>query len=330
MGSGLPSKCKISTVAEKYALSIDIGGTSTKVAMVSDLGEVTGLRSLPTDGRDGVQAFIDATFEVAGSVLAEAEAQGKPVAGIGISVAGFVDELHTAMIFNGNLPWLVGYPLTAAFRDRFSYHTALEIDSNAAALAEHRFGCGAGVHRFMVLSLGTGVGGGMVVGGELLRISYECLGDIGHVIVAPGGPSCTAGCKGCAEALISAPGVERLVHSWAASYPGSSLQPALRRAGLLFTRQIIASAEQGDALALAALRHAGQHLGTLLASITPALTPERIAIAGGLAEAGENLLSPAEETFRFLCGSAYQQHTSLVKARLGWQAALAGAACLLI
>jgi glucokinase len=309
-----------------YAIGIDIGGTSTKIARVSPQGEVLEISTLPTDGSRGVDAFIQSVVGETQKLI-ESAPRGAQVEGIGLAVAGFIDPAHTRMTFNPNLPWLQDFPLYQAFEKHFGLPTAVEIDSNAAALSEYFFGVGAGCSRFFVLSIGTGVGGGMLVDGKLLRISNECLGDVGHVIVDPGGRVCASGCKGCAEAVISAPGLEHLAQELAGSYPHSDLQTRLHSRHLPDMRQVIGAAREGDPLALAVLRQAGRWLGIALATITPVFAPDRIAIAGGVSEAGELLLDPTGQTYRSICGSEYSRHVEIKTAKLGWQAVVVGASC---
>jgi glucokinase len=310
----------------KYAIGIDIGGTSTKIARVTSQGEVQDILTLPTSGNQGVEAYIHSVLDKAEEFL-QRTPPGISDAGIGLAVAGFVDPLHTRMVFNPNIGWLENYPLHQTFSNRFDLPVQLEIDSNAAVLAEHHFGVGAGYKRFFVYSIGTGVGGGMVVDGELLRISNECLGDIGHVIVEPGGPECTAGCKGCAEAMISAPGLERLTRQLAPDYPTSRLHSNFQDGNTASTQDIIHAAKAGDELAIRAIEQVGKWLGIALASITPVFAPDCIAIAGGVSEAGELIRNAAEEKFRSICGGAYAAAVEVRSAKLGWQAVVVGAAC---
>lgn len=311
---------------QKYALGIDIGGTSTKIARVGLGGEVQDIASLPTAADQGVETYIQSILDKTEEMLRQTP-PGVELAGIGIAVAGFVDRRHTRMTFNPNIGWLENYPLLQAFRSRFTLPARLEIDSNAAVLAEYRFGVGRDHKRLFVYSIGTGIGGGMVIGGRLLRISNECLGDIGHVIVEPGGAECTAGCKGCAEAVASAPGLERLARQLAQQYPSSRLQAVYRSGAVVSTRDLIGAAREGDPLATRAILQVGKWLGIAMASIMPVFTPDCIALAGGVAEAGELIRKAAEDSFRSICGSAYTQNVVVQSSKLGWQAVVIGAAC---
>lgn len=155
----------------------------------------------------------------------------------------------------------------------------------------------------------------MIVGGEILRYAWECLGDVGHVIVEPEGPRCPCGGRGCIEAII---GAEAIAIRW---------QRASGRAAKATLRDVIAAAREGDRDAREILREAGRLLGVALATLTNILSPDRIAIAGGLSEAGEIILAPLEESFRASAGTFFQERVSISKAALGSQATLVGAAC---
>lgn len=308
-----------------YAIGIDIGGTSTKIARVNPQGAVLDVRTLPTDGSYGADAFIHSMLGKTQELINSAPHEMK-VTGIGLAVAGFIDADHTRMVFNPNITWLQGFPLRETIVNHFGLATTVEIDSNAAVLSESLFGIGAGCERFFVLSIGTGVGGGMVINGKLLRFTNECLGDIGHVMVDPGGLECASGCKGCAEAVISASGLEHLTQQLGPSYPYSILQTFFQSGSLPDTHQIIDAAKGGDPLALVVLHKVGYWLGIALANITPVFAPERIAIAGGVSSAGSLLLDSADMTYRSICGNAYTHHVEIKIAKLGWQAGVVGAA----
>jgi predicted NBD/HSP70 family sugar kinase len=184
--------------APGWIAAVDIGGTSTKFGLVDENGCVKALHRMRT--KPPVERFLS---ELLGGV-AELRRLEPLAAGIGVSVAGFVDPAHSMMIYNPNLPWLEGIPLRARLEEKFGLPVTLEIDSNAAALAEYRFGNGAGAQRFLSLTVGTGIGGGFLVDGRLVRFTQECIGD---VIVSPGGPRCSCGAWGCAEAMVRTPEV---------------------------------------------------------------------------------------------------------------------------
>ncbi len=282
---------------------VDIGGTTTKMALIGQDGRIEGQRSIPTASLSAAD-FVD-RLRVA---IQEAPWRADR---LGVAVAGFVNPAHDFVAYNPNLPWLERYPIRDALQQTLGLPVTLEVDSNAAALAEWRFGAGRGSDRFLCLTAGTGLGGGMMVGGKILRFAYECLGDVGHVIVEPGGTRCSCGGVGCAEALVGAAAVT------------GQFQKAGGSANDL--RDVIEQAGAGDSRAARAIGDAGGWLGLALATLGNILFPDRVAIAGGLSEAGDLLLEPCRRKFRENASPFVWERACIVRAELGWRASLVGA-----
>jgi glucokinase len=289
------------------AIGIDFGGTSTKLALVSAAGEIRGSASIETRG--DAERFADA---LAAEVKRLLDAAPDAI-GVGLSVAGFVDGTRGVMTFNPNIDWLQGFPIGERLKNRLGLPVRVEGDGNAAALGEYFCGAGRGSKRLLCLSVGTGLGGAVVVAGELVRFAYECIGDPGHVLLLPDGPLCGSGCRGCAEALVAAPALE--ARAAKASTGGTPT-----------TRQIIDAARAGDATSVAVLAETGYWLGRAIGSLAPLFLPDRVVVAGGVAEAGELLLGPARDTFLRDSGEFYREGVEIRKAELGWQAGVVGAA----
>ena len=289
----------------QLALGVDIGGTNTKVALVSDTGEVSAIENFRT-GRDFASLITnirEAAVRCRGSASIE---------GAGVAVAGFINPPRDRLSYNPNLDWLVGFPLRDAIADALGSAVTLEVDSNASCLGEYRFGAGRGSARFLCLVSGTGLGVGMIIDGALVRFMGECIGDAGHVVVDANGPECPCGGRGCAEAMVS----ERTIVQNAQS--GATL------------RDVMANARQGNAGAIAALAAAGCALGVAMASLAQIFFPDRIALAGGLAEAEDLVLPAAEAEFRRTVNAEARAQVEVVKAALGWRATVIGAAAPLL
>lgn len=285
----------------RFALGVDIGGTNTKVALVNDAGDVLKIERFST-GIDSARLMAN---------IREAAARCKidsPLLGAGVAVAGFINAAHDRLSYNPNLPWLVGFPLRETIASLLGMNATLEVDSNASVLGEYRFGSGRGSARFLCLVSGTGLGVGVVIDGELVRFMGECVGDAGHVVVDPNGPECPCGGRGCAEALVS----ERSIVTNAQT--GATL------------RDVIETARLGHAQAITSLATAGRALGVAMASLSQIFFPDRIALAGGLAEADDFVLPAAESEFRRTVNSEARAQVKVVKAELGWRATVVGAA----
>ncbi|MFL6354450.1 MAG: ROK family protein [Bryobacteraceae bacterium] len=293
-------------------LCADIGGTSTKAGVLNAAGELALLDSIPTRAPDG-GSFANSLCDLIDRVRKAALTEGRQLSGLAVAIAGFLDSDRARMVYNSNIPWLENFPLRDHLAQRFDMRVELEVDSNAACMAEYCFGSGRGSHRFLCLAAGTGLGVGMAVDGLPLRFAYECLGDIGHIIVQPNGPLCTCGGRGCAEILISAPVLAERYRKKRAAGSNISL------------RDVISAAFGGDDVATCILREAGEWLGIAAASMANAFLPDRIAIAGGLSAAGDLVLKPAEHAFYSSASEFARSRASFCRAALGPMATLTGA-----
>ena len=289
--------------------AIDIGGTSTKIGVVADDGSIvareriaTSLRGEPTP----LVAGIGAAFR---ALLARNEAL-RDIVGVGVSVAGFVTADHSAMVHNANLPALREFPLKTALEDRLGFQCRLEVDSNATTLAEFHYGAGKGVRRLLGLTIGTGIGGGVILDGKLVRYTGECAGDLGHVIVKPGGRLCTCGAHGCLEAMANSSALSE-------------------RVGGRSVKDIIDAASRGDDTARNAIAESGYWIGLGLASLAALFDPDTIVIGGGIAAARHFLLDAVRESYLEHASPQYRDARVQGSDFDGWDG-LAGAASLFL
>lgn len=295
-------------------LCVDIGGSSTKAGVLGRNGEIRHVSSIPT--KPEADSFFDNLMMLIAQTKAAAERGSETVPRqLGVAVAGFLDEERNCLVYNPNLAWLEGYPLRRRLQDQLPGFTIeLEVDSNAATMAEYQFGSGQGSHRFLCLTSGTGLGVGMTIDGVPLRFAYGCMGDIGHTIVLRDGPLCACGGRGCAEVLVSS-------NSLADNY--RTLVGAREEITL---RGVIEASRQGEPAAISVLTTAGEWLGIAIASMANTFFPDHIAIAGGLSAAGDIVLRPAERVFRETACVFASSKTTFSCAALGSTATLIGAA----
>jgi glucokinase len=287
------------------AIGIDIGGTRTKMARVTADGKVQRLLTLSTPVNSDPVAFLDEMRRQVAHLLRDG-----PALGIGLSLNGFLSDDLRSSRFSPNTPALVGIDF-AAWLEGFGLPYGIEQDLNAPAVAEYYFGAYRGAPRLMAVSIGTGLGAGLIVEGRVLRFLGGTIGDTGHILLEPGGPACTAGCRGCAEALVSGPGMEHLA--------------AERGAGRLPTREIIAAARLGEPWAVGILDTVGAWLGQWLASLAPIFLPSHVLLCGGVSEAGDPLLRAADRRLHALAGPEYARFV-LDISRFGGSAGVIGAA----
>ena len=287
--------------------AIDIGGTRTKLGIVAEDGTIIERRSVPTSKAGEPESLVATIADALIPMIEDSASRATIAPSIGVSVAGFLDAERAAMYANANLPRLCGFPLKRALESRLGRPVDLEVDSNAALLAEYRHGAARESNRLLGVTVGTGVGGAVILDGSLLRHTGECAGDLGHIIVAPEGRRCTCGARGCLEAM--------------------SCSAALsERAGGRSVEETIRAARSGDRSAVTALVETGSWLALGLASLTPLFAPDTIVVGGGVAAAGELLLEPLRSAYRTHVADDYRDRVHIVASVFeGWEG-LVGAA----
>jgi glucokinase len=298
----------------RVAGAVDIGGTRTKIGIVGENGRVLEKKAVTTPRGGEPEPLVASIAATLQQLLKGAPRHGDLQPTIGVSVAGFLNPSRTTMYGNANLPRLSDFPLKRALEDRLDRPCVLEVDSNAAVLAEYRQGAGRGSRRLLGITVGTGIGGGVIIDGELLRYNGECAGDLGHVVVATEGKDlrlCTCGARGCLEAMACS-------------------RALAQRAGGRSVHAIVRAARGGDRRALNALSRTARWLGVGLASLAPVFAPDTIVVGGGVGTAGDLLLAPARASFREHAGSDFRDAVRVVASELeGWDG-LIGAACLVL
>ena len=284
-------------------VGVDIGGTKILAGAVSATGDILGTVRHPSP----VDSYPDLINEIVSAV--KESAVGHDLVGVGVGIAGLVD-FEGRLLDSPNLG-LNHAPVRHDLEAALGMPVVVDNDANVAAYGEFR--CGAGVDEpFMALvTVGTGIGMGIIVGGELYRGKRGYAGEPGHMIVQPGGRPCACGKLGCWERYAS----------------GTALAGAVARFGS--PKLLLEAAENGDADAIAAYADVGEWLGRGLASLASILDPGLILIGGGVSEAGEFLLGPARESFaKFIFGGPERDPISIAPAALGEEAAVVGAALL--
>jgi glucokinase len=290
------------------AIGIDIGGTFTKLAIVSEDGEIQHMETLPTAAREDPQDYLGRLVERTGRLVND-----NKIAGIGLGAPGFLSRDRRSIRYNPNTPALVGIDFVTLL-GCLNLPVWLEQDLNVPTVAEYYFGEYRGSPRLMTASIGTGLGAGLVVDGKVVDFSGSTIGDTGHIILDPDGPTCTAGCRGCAEALIATPGIERLAdkNNRYKSHP-------------IKAYEVITAVQDGQPWAIQIIEQVGRWLGQWLASISPIFLPSHILLCGGVAEAGEPLRNKAEARFHELSGPEYTQCV-IALSHFGGRAGVIGAA----
>lgn len=290
------------------AVGIDIGGTKVAGGLVAPDGTVLDTARRATPGSSVVETE-DAIVAVVEELTARAAG---PVVGVGIGAAGWFDRTGDTVLFSPHLAWR-NSSLRKDLAARLQQPLWVGNDADAAAWAEYRYGAARGADLALMITLGTGIGGGIVLDGRLRRGSHGVAGEWGHMRVVPDGRLCACGNRGCWEQYSSGPALMRAATERSASFPDG---PALTEA-----------ARAGDGTAVACLADVGEWLGQGLADISAMLDPGRFVVGGGVAEAGELLLAPARERYaRALTGRGHRPPAEIVAASLGADAGMVGAA----
>jgi glucokinase len=302
-------------------LGIDIGGTNLKAAIVSREGGVAAFDVVPWSAGDPAEAVSAITAQRDRLV---AEAGGAPLEACGCGCAGLVDHESGTIHASPNLPTWHDVQLARALEGALGLRTVVENDANAAAYAEYTVGAARGAANAVMLTLGTGIGGGIVLGGRLYRGSRGGAGEVGHMAVMLDGPRCPCGSVGCIERLVNAESIVRRARSLIESGRASTL----RGIDPLSAKDVGDAARAGDSVAGEAVREAGRILGVGLANIVQLLDPDVIVLGGGVAEIGEPLLGPARDELADRIAPYHATVAKVVRAELGEVAGVVGAALL--
>ncbi len=308
------------------AIGIDIGGSFTKIGLVSVDGEILCKDILPTPpGLAADSIMADILRKLTGLVAWASENQRSPQ-GIGVSVCGYLEPSGEAPDYI-NLHALDHYPLLHTLRQAFGLPAVMDNDMNCGVLGEYVFGQGRGVNRLMVMTVGTGIGMSVILDDRVFRLSAGTTGNPGHIILQPDGPICPAGCRGCLESLAASGPISRRAEDLARSQRSTILASALAAKGSLTPKDLSEAAEAGDLAAQETWREVGAWLGRGLASWVEIFTPEVVIVGGGVAQAGHWLIDPIEAEMRRTGEPHFVQRVRAVhQSRLGQDLAMLGAA----
>ena len=307
-----------------YAIGVDVGGTRIAAGLVERKGRIVKDTKRLTP-KAGPFAIVDAIIELAEEV--RAGVQSSEIAGIGIGLPAQVDFLKQSVEFCTNLP-LAGVDVRALTMSRAKQEVTIDNDGHMAALGEYRYGAGKGSRDFLMLTLGTGVGGGIFIDGEPYRGSRGLGGEIGHMVVDLDGPPCPCGGTGHIEAYLGRPAIAARGRDAAVTDPRS---PILILAGgdpaRITAEMVIEAGKDGDPAATQILSDAGEVLGRALVGVVNLLNPRLIAIGGGVGEASPGIGKRASEVIarEALAG---RRDVAVVQAELGNDAGILGAAAL--
>jgi glucokinase len=305
------------------AIGVDIGGTKVAAGVVDDQGRVIDSTRRPTPGSD-----VARTEEVIAEVVRELSARHQ-VSAVGIGAAGWIANDLATVLFSPHLAWR-DEPLRDALAEAIGVPVVVENDANAAAWAEYRYGAARGAQVAVMVTMGTGIGGGLVIGGVLYRGAYGVGCEYGHMSVVPDGRRCACGNRGCWEMYASGRALARDARELADVSPVGAHRLMTLAGGDLnqLTGPLVTqAAREGDPAAVEIYTAMGRWLGRGLANLAAVLDPTVFVIGGGVSEAGDLLLGPARQAFgESLTGRGFRPAADILLAELGPQAGLVGAA----
>jgi len=302
------------------AIGVDVGGTKISAGVVTPQGEL--LNEVRYSSKGSTEELLDNIARAVREVR-----EGYEVSAACLAVPGLIMADENKVIFSPNLPNIEGVPLKEELGGRFDLPVTVENDANAAAWGEFRFGAGSEVDHLVFVTLGTGVGGGVISHGILMRGVQGAGGELGHMTIHATGPRCGCGNRGCLESLASGTAITRRAREVAAERPDSALGKIARERELI-GEDVTRLAEEGDEAALSVLEEAGLWLGIGLAGFVNIFNPEVVAVGGGAAKAGELILDRARKEMYLRARSPSRDLVEIKSATLGAESGVIGAAAL--
>ncbi|MFH0812074.1 MAG: ROK family protein [Pseudomonadota bacterium] len=314
---------------EKLAIAVDLGGTNIRVGAIDEAGKLWGRikqTTLVEKGKESVVYSLITAIETLYKTCPKTQ-----VIGIGLGVAGAVDIEKGTITQSPNFPGWENYPLKSALQARLpeTIPIVLDNDANAAALGERWKGAGRGTNDLICLTLGTGIGGGIIINGKLLHGVDGMAGEVGHITVDPHGPRCSCGNYGCLEALASATAIKREAMKAAIVSPESELNKRSKEDREAITPELVYHlAESGDPVSRTIYQTMGKYLGIGIASLINVFNPEMVIIGGGVSRAWNMFMPATQAEVNTRAFKIPAQRAKIVPALLGDDAGLLGAAYL--
>ncbi|HEX9918682.1 MAG TPA: ROK family protein [Pyrinomonadaceae bacterium] len=302
--------------------AIDIGGTKIALGLAGlDGPKPLPFRRFPTRVERGPRPIIDEAINELERMAGETRAR---IVAVGVGCGGPLDRGRGLILSPPNLPGWDEFPIVTQIRERFGVPVLLDNDANAAALGEHEYGAGRGLRNLVYITISTGIGGGIIINHQLVHGTGDGAGEVGHMVVAPGGPACGCGARGCLEAFCSGTSIARR----AAERLARDVRPStLRESGAagITAHSVAEAARAGDALACEVWDETIHYLALGLSNVIAALAPQAIIIGGGVSAAGDQLLSPLRGRVRELVKIMPVEQVRILQASLGGDSGTYGA-----
>lgn len=311
-------------------IGIDVGGTNVKIALVDENGKIIYSNSVPTYAKMGYEYTVNNIKQAIKDLMKETETQPKDIQGIGFDFPGQVDYKTGVVKLAPNIPGWVNVPIAQMIEEEFHIPTKIDNDVRCAALGEMLFGAGRGCENFICITVGTGIGSGLVVNGQIVRGASNAAGELGHIkLQMKDGPICGCGDTGCLEAFASGPSIVAMAQDYIKGGKSTKFREMAAAEGGEITPYMVAkAAEAGDPVAKRIFEIVGEYIGIGLTSVINLLNPEKVIIGGGVAEAGDLLFDPIRKTIKERAMVVAGEAVEIVPAQLGNSAGVIGASML--
>jgi glucokinase len=310
-------------MANNIYIGVDLGGTTIKVGICDENGKLLHHMEGPTESEGGPEVVIKHIADYVREIVASSSYHCDQVAGIGAGIAGFLDIKEGVVKLSGNLGWH-DVPVKKMLEAHLGKTVKIDNDANVAALGEAWGGAGAGIPNLVCYTLGTGVGGGIIINSQIYQGSTGVAGELGHIAIVPDLEAIVCGCgqMGCLETVSSATGIIRMAKDAVERGDKTSLSLVEH----IQAKEVFDAAKQGDEVALRIVNRAAFYLGKSMATLAVVLNPQRFILGGGVSKAGEILFKPAREIFKKFTPEPAQEGVDIVPATLGNDAGVIGAA----
>jgi glucokinase len=315
-------------MSASYTIGIDLGGTNIKGGVCDEHGALLARHSVETQAEGGVEHVLGRMAELVQELLTLSKLTPAQVVGVGVGAPGPMSHARGVVYRAPNLPGFVNVPLRDRFAEITGLPVVLENDANAAAFGEFAAGAGKDVQTLVMLTLGTGIGGGVVLEGQLWRGCFDNAGEVGHTVIVPGGRPCPCGQEGCLERYASANAVAERLSEAVRAGADSLLKKRVMAGAALDARDVLAATSQGDALAARMWDETCYYLALGIVNLRHVINPELVVLAGGLINAGQRLLQPVQAHFERLSWKIAPDAPRIALATLGTDAGTIGAALL--
>ena len=314
---------------EKNRIGIDVGGTNVKIALVDEKGKIKYSNSVPTRAEMGYEYTVNNIKQAIYDLLKETKLEPKNIEGIGFGFPGQVDYKSGIVRLAPNIPGWVDVPIAKLIEDEFHIPTRVDNDVRCAALGELNFGAGKGCENLICITVGTGIGSGLIVNGKLVRGASNAAGEIGHIkLQMNDGPICGCGDTGCLEAFASGPSIVAMAEDYIRGGKSTKFRE-MANSNPITPYIVCKAAKAGDPVAKRIFTIMGEYIGIGMASVVNLLNPEKIIVGGGVADAGEILMTPLKETLKKRAMKIAGEAVEVVPAQLGNTAGVIGASLLI-